>query len=136
MSQSSGDAPLLRLRGVTKSFGAVQALRGVDLDVYPGQVTALVGDNGAGKSTLIKTISGIHPIDSGEISWDGQPVSITGPQSATDLGIQTVYQDLALCDNLDIVQNMFLGREITKTGLLDEAADGEDRRQDARASCR
>ncbi len=121
MSQSSGDAPLLTLRGVTKSFGAVQALRGVDLDVYPGQVTALVGDNGAGKSTLIKTISGIHPIDSGQISWNGQPVSVTGPASATSLGIQTVYQDLALCDNLDIVQNMFLGREILSHGLLDEA---------------
>jgi len=121
LSQTSGDVPLLSLRDVTKSFGAVQALRGVDLDVYPGQVTALVGDNGAGKSTLIKTISGIHPIDSGEISWNGEPVSITGPTSSTHLGIQTVYQDLALCDNLDIVQNMFLGRETTSRGLLNEA---------------
>jgi ABC-type sugar transport system ATPase subunit len=121
MSEAPGDAPLLSLRGVTKHFGAVQALRGVDLDVYPGQVTALVGDNGAGKSTLIKTISGIHPIDSGQIVWDGHPVTITGPTSSTHLGIQTVYQDLALCDNLDIVQNMFLGRETTKAGLLDEA---------------
>ncbi len=121
MSESS-DAPLLRLRGVTKSFGAVQALRGVDLDVYPGQVTALVGDNGAGKSTLIKAISGIYPADEGEISWDGKPVSIHSPNAATHLGIATVYQDLALCDNLDIVQNMFLGREIVKYGLLDEAA--------------
>jgi ABC-type sugar transport system ATPase subunit len=122
LSDLSGGAPLLRLRGVTKSFGAVQALRGVDLDVYPGKVTALVGDNGAGKSTLIKTISGIHPADSGQIEWNGEPVSLRGPGDATALGIQTVYQDLALCDNLDIVQNMFLGREVTRSRLLDEAA--------------
>jgi ABC-type sugar transport system ATPase subunit len=122
LSDVSGGAPLLRLRGVTKSFGAVQALRGVDLDVYPGQVTALVGDNGAGKSTLIKTISGIHPADSGEIAWNGEPVTLHGPGDATGLGIQTVYQDLALCDNLDIVQNMFLGREVTRSLLLDESA--------------
>jgi ABC-type sugar transport system ATPase subunit len=121
LSQTPGDAPLLRLRGVTKSFGAVQALRGVDLEVYPGQVTALVGDNGAGKSTLIKAISGIFPADAGEVIWDGQQVTVNSPSASSHLGIATVYQDLALCDNLDIVQNMFLGREVLKYGLLDEA---------------
>jgi ABC-type sugar transport system ATPase subunit len=120
LTHSTGDAPLLRLRGVTKSFGPVQALSGVDLDVPAGQVTALVGDNGAGKSTLIKAISGIGPTDGGEIYWQGEKVSIRTPHDAAALGIATVYQDLALCDNLDIVQNMFLGREVTKLGLLDE----------------
>lgn len=113
---------LLSLRGVTKSFGAVQALSGVDLDVMPGEVTALVGDNGAGKSTLIKTISGIHGADGGEISWDGKPMRIRTPRDATALGIATVYQDLALCDNLDIVENMFLGREVVRARVLDEPA--------------
>jgi len=122
LSDVTSGAPLLRLRGVTKSFGAVQALRGVDLDVYPGKVTALVGDNGAGKSTLIKAISGIHTADAGEFAWNGEPVTLHGPGDATALGIQTVYQDLALCDNLDIVQNMFLGREVTRARLLDDAA--------------
>ena len=103
-----------------KSFGPVQALSGVDLDVYPGKVTALVGDNGAGKSTLIKAISGIGPADGGEVAWNGSPVTIRTPHDASALGIATVYQDLALCDNLDIVQNLFLGREVTKFGLLDE----------------
>jgi D-xylose transport system ATP-binding protein len=116
------EAPLLRLRGVIKNFGPVQALQGIDLDVPPGQVTALVGDNGAGKSTLIKTISGIWAPDGGEVTWDGHPVHVSTPKDATDLGIATVYQDLALCDNLDIVQNMFLGREELRHGLLDEAA--------------
>ena len=111
---------LLRLRGITKSFGAVQALQHVDLDIPAGQVTALIGDNGAGKSTLIKTISGIHPPTSGEVFWDGQEVKIHTPRDAAAIGIATVYQDLALCDNLDIVQNMFLGREVTKNGVLDE----------------
>jgi ABC-type sugar transport system ATPase subunit len=120
LSDESGDVPLLRLRGVTKSFGPVQALSGVNLDLYQGQVTALVGDNGAGKSTLIKAISGIHPTDSGELTWNGDPISIRSPGDAAHLGIATVYQDLALCDNLDIVQNMFLGREIVRYGLLDE----------------
>jgi ABC-type sugar transport system ATPase subunit len=115
------DAPLLRLRGVVKNFGPVQALRGVDLDIYPGQVTALVGDNGAGKSTLIKSISGIWGLDGGEISWEGEPVVLHSPRDATHLGIATVYQDLALCDNLDIVQNMFLGRELLARRLLDES---------------
>ncbi|MGI8702793.1 MAG: ATP-binding cassette domain-containing protein [Nocardioidaceae bacterium] len=122
MSDADGGAPLLRLRAITKSFGAVQALSGVDLDVPPGQVTALVGDNGAGKSTLIKAIAGIYPADGGEISWSGRPTTIQSPGDATRLGIATVYQDLALCDNLDIVQNMFLGREVLRYGVLDEPA--------------
>ncbi|WP_159798293.1 ATP-binding cassette domain-containing protein [Puerhibacterium puerhi] len=114
--------PLLRLRGVSKSFGPVRALVGVDLDVPAGAVTALAGDNGAGKSTLIKCIAGIHPVDAGEILWDGSPVSLRGPADSAALGIQTVYQDLALCDNLDIVQNMFLGRERLRRGQLDDVA--------------
>ena len=107
----SAKPPALELRAVTKSFGSVQALEGVDFEVYDGEVMALVGDNGAGKSTLIKSIAGIHPIDSGEILFDGQPVTIHGPKDAVKLGIEVVYQDLALCDNLDVVQNMYLGRE-------------------------
>jgi D-xylose transport system ATP-binding protein len=108
------------LRGISKSFGAVQALSGVDLDVPSGQVTALAGDNGAGKSVLIKCISGIHPVDGGEIFWAGRPVHVRTPRDAAALGIETVYQDLALCDNLDIVQNMFLGRERIRGVTLDE----------------
>ncbi len=107
----STNGALLSLRGVEKRFGAVQALGGVDFDVSAGEVVGLVGDNGAGKSTLVKAIAGIHTADAGEIFFDGQPVKITSPQSATDLGIATVYQDLALCDNLDVVANLFLGRE-------------------------
>ena len=118
-SDTSG-TPLLSLRGVNKSFGAVQVLRGVDLDVYPGQVTALVGDNGAGKSTLIKGVAGIYPFDSGEIRFNGEPVTLNSPKDASGLGIEVVYQDLALCDNLDVVHNMFLGRELKKGGTLDE----------------
>jgi ABC-type sugar transport system ATPase subunit len=114
--------PLLRLRNVFKSFGAVQALKGVDLDIAAGQVTALVGDNGAGKSTLIKIVSGIYSADEGELYWQGEPVHIRTPKGAAELGIQTVYQDLALCDNLDIVANMYLGRELTRLDLLDESA--------------
>ena len=112
--------PLLSLRGVDKNFGAVQALTKVDLDVPAGQVTALVGDNGAGKSVLIKCIAGIHAPDSGQILWRGNPVHIRTPRDSAALGIETVHQDLALCDNLDIVQNMYLGREITRIGLLNE----------------
>jgi ABC-type sugar transport system ATPase subunit len=112
--------PLLRLHDVSKSFGPVQALTGIDLDVPEGQVTALVGDNGAGKSTLIKTIAGIYPPSSGELLWNGQPVHIHSPREATRLGIAAVYQDLALADNLDIVQNMLLGHEPQRFGLLDE----------------
>src|SRR5580765_4529667 len=103
--------PILQLRGVNKSFGAVQVLHDVDLQIYPGQVTALVGDNGAGKSTLVKCVAGIYGIDTGEYLFEGQPASVSGPRDAAALGIEIVYQDLALCDNLDIVQNMFLGRE-------------------------
>jgi ABC-type sugar transport system ATPase subunit len=116
----SDGPPLLSLRGISKSFGAVQAMRHVDLDVPAGQVTAIIGDNGAGKSTLIKTISGIWAQSSGHILWKGQEVHIHTPRDASDLGIATVYQDLSLCDNLDIVQNMYLGRETTKKGLLNE----------------
>jgi ABC-type sugar transport system, ATPase component len=105
------DNPLLELRGVSKSFGSVQALTDVDFEVREGEVMALVGDNGAGKSTLIKCVAGIHPMDDGEILFDGEPVSIHSPKEAAKLGIEIVYQDLALCDNLDVVQNMFLGRE-------------------------
>ena len=111
---------LLSLRDITKSFGAVQALQHVDLDIPAGQVTALIGDNGAGKSTLIKTISGIWAPSSGTMYWQGKEVHVHTPRDASHLGIATVYQDLALCDNLDIVQNMYLGREDTKAGLLDE----------------
>jgi D-xylose transport system ATP-binding protein len=115
------DTPLLELRAVSKSFGAVQVLRDVDLLVRPGEVTALVGDNGAGKSTLVKCIGGSYSIDTGNVLFDGQPVTIHSPREAADLGIEIVYQDLALCDNLDIVQNMFLGRERKRGLILDEA---------------
>jgi ABC-type sugar transport system ATPase subunit len=118
---AGGAETLLELRGVTKHFGPVQALGGVDMTVPAGQVTALVGDNGAGKSTMIKTISGNHEVDGGEIRWAGRPVHIRGPRDAAALGISTVYQDLALCDNLDIVANMFLGHEERNRLLLDEA---------------
>jgi D-xylose transport system ATP-binding protein len=107
----SDETPILELRDVSKSFGQVQALADVDLEVRRGEVMALVGDNGAGKSTLIKCIAGIHAADSGEIVFEGQPVSVHGPKDAARLGIEVVYQDLALCDNLDVVQNMYLGRE-------------------------
>ncbi|MCO7240048.1 MULTISPECIES: ATP-binding cassette domain-containing protein [unclassified Aeromicrobium] len=113
--------PLLELRGINKSFGAVHVLHDVDFAVYPGQVTALVGDNGAGKSTLVKTIAGIYSADTGQRYFEGKPVDIHGPRDAADLGIEVVYQDLALCDNLDIVENMFLGRELMKGPQLDEA---------------
>ncbi|MCX6407938.1 MAG: ATP-binding cassette domain-containing protein [Propionibacteriales bacterium] len=113
--------PLLELRGINKSFGAVHVLHDVDFAVYPGQVTALVGDNGAGKSTLVKTIAGIYSADTGQRYFEGEPVDIHGPRDAADLGIEVVYQDLALCDNLDIVENMFLGRELMKGPQLDEA---------------
>jgi D-xylose transport system ATP-binding protein len=115
-------APLLSLRGVNKSFGAVDVLRSVDLDVRPGKVTALVGDNGAGKSTLIKGIAGIHTFDTGDYTFDGKPATVHSPKDSNALGISVVYQDLALCDNLDVVQNMYLGRELRKARLLDEDA--------------
>src|SRR6478752_6288347 len=114
------EAPLLSLRKVNKSFGAVQVLTGVALDVYAGKVTALVGDNGAGKSTLIKGIAGIHAFDSGEYLFNGNAVTIHDPRKANDLGIEVVYQDLALSDNLDVVANMYLGRELRGGVVLDE----------------
>jgi ABC-type sugar transport system ATPase subunit len=116
----SAEEPLLRLRGISKHFGAVQALYGVDLDLPNGLVTALCGDNGAGKSVLTKSIAGIHTVDEGEIFWEGRQVHITSPKDSAALGIETVYQDLALADNLDIVQNMFLGRERITRVMLDE----------------
>jgi ABC-type sugar transport system ATPase subunit len=119
-SPPSPGSRLLELRGVSKRFGPVLALRGVNLVVPAGEVTALAGDNGAGKSVLIKTIAGIHQPDGGQIYWEGRPVHIRTPRDAAALGIQTVYQDLALADNLDIVQNMFLGRERSRAGLLDD----------------
>jgi D-xylose transport system ATP-binding protein len=111
MNGSPNDTPLLELRGVSKAFGSVQALTDVDFEARNGEVMALVGDNGAGKSTLIKCVAGIHPMDEGEIVFDGEVVHIHGPKDAVKLGIEVVYQDLALCDNLDVVQNMYLGRE-------------------------
>ena len=118
--QTDRPRPLLRVCGIEKHFGAVRALNGIDLDIPQGQVTALVGDNGAGKSVLIKCVAGIHEPDAGEITWDGKPVRIRNPREAAALGIDVVYQDLALCDNLDVVENMFLGRELLAAGLLDE----------------
>jgi D-xylose transport system ATP-binding protein len=123
------DQNLLELRGVSKSFGSVQALTDVDLEVRNGEVMALVGDNGAGKSTLIKCIAGIHPMDEGSMTFAGVPVTVNNPKDAARLGIEVVYQDLALADNLDVVQNMFLGREETQSLLrLDET------RMEARAA--
>jgi D-xylose transport system ATP-binding protein len=117
------DTPVLELRGVSKAFGAVQALYQVDFHVGQGEVMALVGDNGAGKSTLIKCIAGIHPVDSGEILFEGETVHIHGPKDSARLGIEVVYQDLALCDNLDVVQNMYLGREkVDSLHRLDETS--------------
>ena len=122
-------APLLRLRGLTKSFGPVQALRGADLDVEAGEVVALVGDNGAGKSTLIKAITGVQPADGGTIELDGVPVSIKAPQDSAALGISAVYQDLALCDNLDVVANLFLGQEDHRGKVMDEIAMEKESRR-------
>src|SRR4051794_15000407 len=116
----SGSQALLSLRGINKSFGAVQVLKGVNLDAYAGKVTALVGDNGAGKSTLIKGIAGIYAYDEGSYTFEGQPVHVTSPKQASALGIEVVYQDLALCDNLDVVHNMFLGRELKSGVTLNE----------------
>ncbi|WP_214326706.1 ATP-binding cassette domain-containing protein [Nonomuraea sediminis] len=115
-------APVLALRGISKRYGAVQALSEVELEVNEGEVLALVGDNGAGKSTMIKVIAGVGPPDDGEIHFMGKPVTINSPHAAQALGIATVYQDLALCDNLDVVGNLFLGNEMRKAGVLDEVA--------------
>jgi D-xylose transport system ATP-binding protein len=112
------ETPLLEARGVSKSFGAVQALYKVDFDVRAGEVMALVGDNGAGKSTLIKSIAGIYVLDEGELRFEGETIEIHSPREAARLGIEIVYQDLALCDNLDVVANMFLGRERTQNGFV------------------
>jgi ABC-type sugar transport system ATPase subunit len=120
VSDNGSATPLLSVRGLDKHFGPVQALTSVDLDLPAGEVTCLVGDNGAGKSVLTKCIAGIHQPDHGQISWEGEPVHIRSPRDAAHLGIETVYQDLALADNLDIVQNMFLGRERLHNWLLDE----------------
>jgi ABC-type sugar transport system ATPase subunit len=127
--RGTADGTLLSLRGITKRFGPVQALTRVDLDIPPGQVTALCGDNGAGKSVMIKTISGLWPPDEGHIVWQGQQVHLHGPKDAEALGVTTIYQDLALCDNLDIVQNMFLGHERRRGLLLDEGAMEKAARQ-------
>ena len=116
------NTPLLQLRGINKAFGSVQALTDVDFEVRRGEVMALVGDNGAGKSTLIKCVAGTHAYDSGEILFEGQEVHIHGPKDSARLGIEVVYQDLALCDNLDVVQNMYLGRETNRWQVLDEPA--------------
>jgi D-xylose transport system ATP-binding protein len=129
MDRSNAE-PILEVHGISKKFGAVQALIDVDFEIYAGEVVGLVGDNGAGKSTLIKVISGVHQADSGEIIFEGRKVTINKPRDSVDLGIETVYQDLALCDNLDVVANLFIGRESTRpsipkiTGLrwLDETA--------------
>jgi D-xylose transport system ATP-binding protein len=110
--RSSTSTPILSLRGVGKTFGAVSALTDIHLEVHSGEVVALVGDNGAGKSTLVKVLSGVHQPDSGELTFDGRPVSIPSPAAALELGIATVFQDLALCENLDVVANLFLGREL------------------------
>src|SRR5262252_955845 len=114
------DAPILRMHGINKSFGPVHVLKDVDFEARQGEVMALVGDNGAGKSTLVKCIGGSYPIDSGTYEFEGHPVVVHSPRDAAALGIEIVYQDLALCDNLDVVQNMFLGRERVKHLLLDE----------------
>ncbi|MBN9605281.1 MAG: sugar ABC transporter ATP-binding protein [Actinomycetales bacterium] len=120
MAEPTPGTPLVELIDVHKGFGPVSVLKGVSLTVYPGKVTALVGDNGAGKSTLIKGLAGVQPYDSGQVLVDGRRVDLHGPREAAALGIEVVYQDLALCDNLDIVQNMFLGREETSWGTFDE----------------
>ncbi len=116
----ASETPIFEVRGVNKSFGPVHVLHDVDFKVYPGKVTSLIGDNGAGKSTLVKCLTGIYPIDTGEFFFEGSPVEIHGPKDAAALGVEVVYQDLALCENLDVVQNMFLGREQLKRGLLDK----------------
>ena len=125
-SGADSDTALLALKGFTKSFGPVEAMKEVDLEVFPGEVVGLVGDNGAGKSTLIKAIAGAQPPDAGEAWFDGQPVKLRTPHEATELGIATVYQDLALAENLDVVANLFLGQEVANTlpgvHVLDEVA--------------
>ena len=120
MTETPSMEPILELKGVNKSFGVVHVLHDVDFHVYPGQVTALVGDNGAGKSTMVKVIAGIYGMDTGQFLFEGKEVHVSGPKDTADLGVEIVYQDLALCDNLDIVENMFLGREVKKGIVLNE----------------
>jgi D-xylose transport system ATP-binding protein len=127
------ETPVLEMRGINKSFGPVDVLRGVDFTARPGQVTALVGDNGAGKSTLVKCVSGTYTIDSGDYLFEGAPVTVHSPRDASALGIEIVYQDLALCDNLDIVQNMFLGRE-RRSGIVLNEVSMEQSAQETLAS--
>jgi len=130
MMENSNGTPILEAHGISKQFGAVQALQDVDFELYAGEVLGLVGDNGAGKSTLVKIISGVYQADTGKIIFEGRPVIINKPRDSNDLGIETVYQDLALCDNLDVVANLYIGRELTKVRLpifkrlnwLDEAS--------------
>ena len=134
---TTAPTPLLEIRDLSKSFGSVQALTDVDFEVRTGEVMALVGDNGAGKSTLIKCVAGIHGYDHGEIFFDGEPVTIHGPKDSAKLGIEVVYQDLALCDNLDVVQNMYLGREARdRLFRLNESGDGEADARDAAVALR
>lgn len=120
-----GRVPVLSMRGISKSFGKVQALDDIDLDIHAGEVVAIVGDNGAGKSTLVKILAGVHPADDGEIEFEGQSVQIPDPTASRALGIATVFQDLALCDNLDVVANLFLGREIAGMALDEEEMERE-----------
>jgi D-xylose transport system ATP-binding protein len=129
----SEKSPILHLRGINKSFGVAHVLHDVDLAIYPGEVTALVGDNGAGKSTLVKAIAGIYPADSGEYLFDGNPQHVHSAKDAAALGIEVVYQDLALCENLDIVENMFLGRE-KKNGLVLDETTMESKAREALTS--
>lgn len=117
-AQASGAVPLISMRNIHKKFGSLHALRGASIDVHAGEVVALVGDNGAGKSTMVKVMAGVHMATSGEYEFEGKPVKITSPTDANKLGIQTVYQDLALCSNLDAVQNLFLGRELTGSSFF------------------
>ena len=130
MAENDGAEPLLRCAGVSKSFGAVHALYKVDFEVRSGEVMALVGDNGAGKSTLIKGIVGIYPFDEGTVTFEGEKVRIHGPKEAAALGIEVVYQDLALADNLDVVANMFLGREVVRSGVVMNEVIMEHRAQE------
>lgn len=125
MAQETSEAPVLSLRGVSKRFGAVAALTDIDLDVHAGEIVALVGDNGAGKSTLVKVLAGAHAPTAGEIFFDGEKVTIDGPSRAIELGIATVFQDLALCDNMSVVENLFLGRELSPWAVDDVSMEVE-----------
>ena len=129
------EVPLLELRNVKKRFAAIQVLRGVTMSIRAGEVTALVGDNGAGKSTLIKCVAGVYQFDEGMIIWEGREVHIPNPKVAAATGIEFVYQDLALCNNLDVVQNMFLGRERHRGLFLDDEFDGGSRPGNPRRPC-